>query len=110
MKYIFIIGAWISGLFLSNLLQNKGNYNYKIFEKKSDIKIKQGYGIQLSPNGVKLLNKIGFKEVISNEIYLPRNIKFFDVKNCNLISKIDISQFNDESKYTLLKRSVLVDF
>ena len=60
---------------------------------------------------MKLLNKIGFKEVISNEIYLPRNIKFFDVKNCNLISKIDISQFNDdESKYTLLKRSVLVDF
>ena len=111
MKKVSIIGAGISGLYLANLLQKRGNYNYKIFEKKSDIKIKQGYGIQLSPNGVKLLNKIGFNEIISNETYLPRNINFFDVKNCNLISKIDISQFNDnESKYTLLKRSVLVDF
>ena len=111
MKKISIIGAGISGLYLANLLQKKGNYNYKIFEKKSDIKIKQGYGIQLSPNGVRLLNKIGFNEIISNETYLPRNINFYDAKSCNLISKIDITQFNDnESKYTLLKRSVLVDF
>tara|TARA_Y100000817_G_scaffold111492_1_gene87255 strand:+ start:149 stop:1258 length:1110 start_codon:yes stop_codon:yes gene_type:complete len=111
MKKIVIIGAGISGLYLANLFQKKGNYDYKIFEKKSDIKIKQGYGIQLSPNGVKLLNMIGFNKIISNDIYLPRNINFFDVKNCNLISKIDISQFNnDESKYTLLKRSILIDF
>ena len=39
MKKIFIIGAGISGLYLANLLQKKGNYNYKIFEKKSDIKL-----------------------------------------------------------------------
>ena len=34
MKKIAIIGAGISGLFFSNLLEKDQSYSYKIFEKK----------------------------------------------------------------------------
>ena len=34
MKKILIIGAGISGLYLANLLEKNGNYDYKILEKK----------------------------------------------------------------------------
>ena len=61
MKKIAIIGAGISGLFFANLLENNKSYSYKIFEKKDSIDSSDGYGIQLSVNSIKLLNKIGFK-------------------------------------------------
>ena len=60
MKKILIIGAGISGLYLANLLEKNGNYDYKILEKKKVFNLQEGYGIQLSINGVKLLNEIGY--------------------------------------------------
>ena len=60
MKKIAIIGCGISGLYLANLLEKSLDYDYKIFEKKSDLNLSAGYGIQLSVNCVKLLNEIGF--------------------------------------------------
>ena len=111
MKKIIIIGAGISGLFLANLLEKSGKYDYEILEKKSRIKLFDGYGIQLSVNGVKLLNKIDFNKILIHKIFYPQNVNFFQAKNCKLISKINISKFNDKNIfYTTLKRSVLLDF
>ena len=36
MKKILIIGAGISGLYLANLLEKNGNYDYKILEKNNE--------------------------------------------------------------------------
>tara|TARA_Y100000590_G_scaffold455174_1_gene603288 strand:+ start:50 stop:1183 length:1134 start_codon:yes stop_codon:yes gene_type:complete len=111
MKKIAIIGGGISGLFFANLLQNNGNYDYKIFERKKEFDLKDGYGIQLSVNSVKLLNKIGFKKVSSNEISFPQKVNFFEAKTNKKICDIDITKFNNkENKYTTLKRSVLINF
>ena len=111
MKKIIIVGAGISGLFLANLLEKNKNYQYKIFEKKSNIDLLDGYGIQLSVNGVKLLNKVGFKHMAIQDIFYPRNINFYEAKNCNLISNINISKFNKNGNYyTTLKRSKLIEF
>ena len=76
MKKILIIGAGISGLYLANLLEKNGNYDYKILEKKKVFNLQEGYGIQLSVNGVKLLNEIGFREIAIHDINYPRNINF----------------------------------
>jgi len=111
MKKIAIIGGGISGLYFANLLQKKKNYQYKIFEKKSNFELKDGYGIQLSVNSIKLLNEIGFKNVGVNEIYFPKKVNFHDAKSCNKICDIDISIFNYENnRYTTLKRSTLLNF
>ena len=72
MKKIAIIGCGISGLYLANLLEKSLDYDYKIFEKKSEINLSTGYGIQLSVNCVKLLNEIGFQSISKNEIFFPK--------------------------------------
>jgi len=68
MKKIAIIGAGISGLSFANLLRQDSNYDITIYEKNNSINLEKGYGIQLSVNSVKLLNKIinNFENEISN--------------------------------------------
>ena len=96
---------------MANLLEKNGNYDYKILEKKKVFNLQEGYGIQLSVNGVKLLNEIGFRQIAIHDINYPRNINFYNSKNLKLISKIEISKFNkNQNFYTTIKRSVLVNF
>ena len=111
MKKIAIIGAGISGLFLANLLEQDKSYSYKIFEKKNSLDLSDGYGIQLSVNSINLLNKIGFQKINASDVYFPKKVIFFDVKNSKKICDIDLSQFNNQSnRYTTLKRSKLIEF
>ena len=74
MKKVAIVGWGISGLYFANLLQNNQNYEYVIFEKRSEIELNESYGIQLSVNSVKLLNEIGFKNISTSEIFFPSKI------------------------------------
>ena len=111
MKKIAIIGCGISGLYFANQLQNKKIYDYTIYEKKSELDLNDGYGIQLSVNSIKLLNEIGFNNIVANEISFPKKVNFFDAKTSKKICEIDISKFNSENKrYTTLKRSFLIKF
>tara|TARA_S200000501_G_C20773520_1_gene721631 strand:- start:18 stop:1169 length:1152 start_codon:yes stop_codon:yes gene_type:complete len=111
MKKIAIIGAGISGLFVANLFKANPNYQVTIFEKKSSIELEEGYGIQLSTNSIKLLNKIGFNEINANDKFNPEKIDFYDVKKQKKICDLNISEFNfEDCKYTTLKRSTLVEF
>ena len=111
MKKIAIIGAGISGLYLANLLEKESTFEYKIYERKKELNFEEGYGIQLSVNGVKLLNKIGFKNINGFELSFPKKVNFFEANNNNKICEIDIQKFNDEdNRYTTLKRSTLIKF
>ena len=111
MKKIAIIGAGISGLYFANQLNNNKNYDYTIYEKRSEFDLNDGYGIQLSVNSIKLLNEIGFKNISAHEISFPKKINFFEAKTDKKICDIEISKFNDEkNRYTTLKRSILINF
>ena len=111
MKKIAIIGAGISGLFLANLLEQEKSYSYKIFEKKTSLDLRDGYGIQLSVNSINLLNKIGFEKINVSDICFPKKVSFFQAKNSKKICDIDLSQFNNNrDRYTTLKRSKLIEF
>ena len=111
MKRIGIIGAGISGLFIANLFKRNSNYQITVFEKNHSIDLEGGYGIQLSVNSVKLLNKIGFDNFQNDKKFNPEKINFYSIKDPNKICDLRISDFNTEdSKYTTMKRSDLVDF
>ena len=62
MKKVAIIGAGISGLFIANLFKRNSNYQVTIYDKNKTINLESSYGIQLSINSVKLLNKIEFNK------------------------------------------------
>ncbi len=111
MKKVAIIGAGISGLFIANLFKRSKKYQVNIFERNSLINSKEGYGIQLSVNSIKLLNKIQFDKLENSEKFNPDKINFYSVKNSNKICELNISDFNTENcKYTTLKRSSLINF
>ena len=111
MKKIAIIGAGISGLFIANLFKENPDYSLSIYEKNSSIDMEEGYGIQLSTNSIKILNKIGFDTLDQNEIFNPEKIDFYESIKEKKICDLNISEFNIENcKYTTLKRSKLVEF
>ncbi len=111
MKKIAIIGAGISGLFITNLFKKNPNYQITIYEKNTSINLDEGYGVQLSVNSIKLLNKIGFEKLHNNEKFTPEKINFYSNKSLDKICELDIKEFNSEDcKYTTLKRSSLINF
>ena len=111
MKKVAIIGAGISGLFIANLFKNNSNYEIKIFEKDKLINLDEGYGIQLSVNSVRLLNKIEFHKFQNDKKFNPDKIIFYSNKSQDKFCDLYISDFNShDCKYTTLKRSDLVSF
>ena len=111
MKKIAIIGAGISGLFVANLFKDNSSYQFTIYEKKNLIKLDEGYGIQLSTNSVKLLNKIGFNSIAGTDKFNPEKIDFYEINKNKKICDLNISYFNSNNcKYTTLKRSRLIKF
>ncbi len=111
MKKVAIIGAGISGLFIANLFKKNPNFLITIYEKNNLIDTKEGYGVQLSVNSIKLLNKIGFSKLQNYEKFTPEKINFFSNNNLKKICELDISYFNSgDCRYTTLKRSTLVNF
>ena len=111
MKKVVIIGAGISGLLIANLLRQDSNYEVTLYEKNNSINLEKGYGIQLSVNSIKLLNKIGFQTINSQNKFNPNKVDFYSLKNKNKICDLDISVFNTyEAKYTTLQRTTLVEF
>jgi salicylate hydroxylase len=111
MKKIVIMGAGISGLYIANLLKQNSNYEIIVYEKNNSIDLEKGYGIQLSVNSIKLLNKVGFQSIDSNEKFHPTSLDFYSLKNTKKICDLDISIFNtNEAKYTTLQRFTLINF
>jgi len=111
MKKIAIIGAGISGLSFVNLLRQESNYDITIYEKNNFINLEKGYGIQLSVNSVKLLNKIGFQNIDQLNKFNPSKIDFYSLQKKQKICDLNISEFNtDNAKYTTLQRSTLIEF
>tara|TARA_B100000678_G_scaffold239673_1_gene210160 strand:- start:432 stop:1583 length:1152 start_codon:yes stop_codon:yes gene_type:complete len=111
MKKVAIIGAGISGLLIANLLRQDSNYEVTLYEKNNSINLEKGYGVQLSVNSIKLLNKIGFQTIDSHNKFNPNKVDFYSLKNKNKICDLDISVFNTyEAKYTTLQRTTLVEF
>tara|TARA_B100001063_G_scaffold222729_1_gene229425 strand:+ start:957 stop:2102 length:1146 start_codon:yes stop_codon:yes gene_type:complete len=111
MKKVAVIGAGISGLFIANLFKRNSNYQVVLYEKNASIDLEEGYGIQLSPNSIRILNQIGFEKFQNNEKFIPEKINFYSNKNFKKICELDITYFNEKDcKYTTLKRSTLINF
>ena len=71
----------ISGLYLANLLRQNPNYEIIVCEKNNSVNLEKGYGIQLSVNSIKLLNKIGFQNIALNEKFNPNKVDFYSLKS-----------------------------
>ena len=78
-KKIVIVGAGIAGLTLANLLKTNSNFEFVIYEKSEVFNFDEGFGVQLSVNGISILNKIGFNQQDKNEKYHPMELDFYSI-------------------------------
>ena len=81
-----------------------------VYEKEKILSLEEGYGIQLAPNSISILNKIGFSNIDNKDFFNPSKLNFYSSDN-HKICDLNLSIFNSEkAKYTTLKRSVLIEF
>ena len=109
-KKLAIIGSGIAGLTFANFLKSYSEHEFIIYEKNESLPLDEGYGIQLSTNSIKILNKINFKNINKENLFNPFGVDFYGIDN-KKICDLDLSQFNDDNcKYSTLKRSTLIEF
>lgn len=109
-KKIAIIGAGIAGLTLANFIKKYSDHEFMVYEREESLSLDEGYGIQLAVNSIKILNQINFNKINDEDIFNPRNLDFYDIQNKKLCD-LNLSKFNnDETKYTTLQRSTLIEF
>ena len=92
-KKIAIIGSGIAGLTLANFLYQNKNHDFIIYEKSDSLPLDEGYGIQLSTNSIKILNKLNFSKVNSEKIYHPKDLDIYNIQNKKLCD-LDLVKFN----------------
>ena len=108
-KKIAIIGSGVGGLTAANLLIKNSDFEVVVYEKEKMLSLDEGYGIQLAPNSISILNKIGFRNINKNDIFNPLKLNFYS--NNNKICDLDLGRFNNDLiKYTTLRRSTLIEF
>tara|TARA_B100001564_G_scaffold328613_1_gene312490 strand:+ start:248 stop:1378 length:1131 start_codon:yes stop_codon:yes gene_type:complete len=109
-KKLAIIGAGVAGLTLANLTKKYSEHEFMLYEKEESLSLDEGYGIQLSPNSIKILNQINFFKIDNKKIFNPHGVDFYNIKN-EKICDLDLTGFNiDKVKYTTLQRSSLIEF
>ena len=109
-KKLAIIGAGIAGLTLANFINKNSEHEFMLYEKNESLSLDEGYGIQLSTNSTKILNKIGFNKINNEKIFYPKGIEFYNIQS-KKICDLNLEQFNSqENKYTTLQRSTLIEF
>ncbi len=109
-KKLAIIGAGIAGLTLANFLKKFTDHEFMVYEREESLSLEEGYGIQLATNSIKILNEINFKKINNEKIFNPKTLDFYNIKN-EKICDLDLSKFNnEETKYTTLQRSTLIEF
>ena len=90
-KKIAIIGSGIAGLTIANLFKQNSNFEVMVYEKEKMLSLNQGYGIQLAPNSISILNKINFSNIESNNFFNPLKLNFYSNNN-NKICDLDLSK------------------
>ncbi len=109
-KKVAIIGSGIAGLTAANLFKKNSNLEVIVYEKEKTLSLDEGYGIQLTPNSISILNKIGFSNIDNNNFFNPSKLNFYSIDD-NKICDLNLTRFNtDKEKYTTLKRSTLIEF
>ena len=109
-KKVAIIGSGIAGLTAANLFKTNSDFEVMVYEREKTLSFEEGYGIQLAPNSISILNKIGFSNISNNDFFNPSKLNFYSIDN-NKICDLNLTRFDkDTVKYTTLKRSTLIEF
>ena len=106
---ILISGAGVAGLSSAIFLSRLG-MNVNIFERSNTIE-DQGNGVQISPNGYKILEAINVSKRMLQYAYLPENVHVRDGYSGKIELSFPVKKLSEEiweGKYLNIKRFDLV--
>ena len=61
-----------------------------IYERENELSLEEGYGIQLAPNSISILNKIKFSKLENNNFFNPSKLNFYS--NDMTVAKDQLAQ------------------
>ena len=95
-----IVGGGIAGLIAGCTLQEQG-VKTVIFERSKSLNT-DGAGITISPNGLRVLQKLQIQDRLIQTSFVPNNILFHQ-KNRNIAKVVSPENFVTSSRYNLLQ-------
>jgi salicylate hydroxylase len=87
---VLIAGAGIGGL-AAALALDKAGFDIRIFEKAPELG-EVGAGIQVSPNGIRVLHALGLASALDKVVFRPEAIEFRLYKSGFTISRTELGQ------------------
>ena len=97
---IGIVGGGIAGLIAGCTLQEQG-IKTVVFERSKSLNT-DGAGITISPNGLKVLEKLNIKDYFEKSSFAPNNIVFHQ-KNKEISKILSPKEFITSSRQNLLQ-------
>lgn len=104
---ITIIGAGIAGLTSAVALARKG-FSVRVFEQAGEIS-EIGAGLQITPNGVAVLDALGLAEPVRAIGLQPGHVVLRDYRRGKPVTRLDMSQSGGGRPYLLVHRADLVE-
>jgi len=104
---VLVIGAGIGGLASAIALAKRGA-NVRVVEQAPEI-TEVGAGLQISPNGVAVLDALGLGERAREMAIRSRSVVLRDFRLGALVLRVDLSKHSPDLTYLLFHRADLID-
>jgi salicylate hydroxylase len=106
-KKITVLGAGVAGLAVARALALKGAL-VTVLEQADAIR-EVGAGLQISPNGAKVLTALGLGEALSAASMRAQAVELRDGRDGDLVLRLDLAKLRPDQGYHFLHRADLID-
>ena len=104
--HIVIVGAGIGGLTAALCFRHLG-YRVDVFEQSPELK-EVGAGIQISPNALRVFEKLGLKETLKAGGVRAQAIQLMNHAPSRAIARLDLAKSRAQGGYYLFHRADLL--
>ena len=106
-KQITVLGAGVAGLTVARALALRGA-EVTVLEQAEAIR-EVGAGLQISPNGARVLHALGLGEVLAKAGPQAEAVELIDGETETLVARLDLARHRPGAEYRFLHRARLID-
>ena len=104
---VTVLGAGVAGLAVARALARKGA-EVTVLEQAPEIR-EVGAGLQISPNGARVLAALGLGEALDAVSVRARAVELIDGETGALVHRLDLSRGGPEAAFRFVHRADLID-
>lgn len=107
-KKISVLGAGVAGLTVARALALRGA-EVTVFEQADAIR-EVGAGLQISPNGARVLHALGLGEALSEAGPRAEAVQLIDGETEAQVARLELARLRPGAEYRFIHRARLIDF